>query len=293
MHCFKCNTQAPGAHVAAVLLEAAAQQLPAAGTTANSAPTPVGSQEQAAILRSKQAVLDAAKKAGSGDAVIALLQADLDGKKAEFQAAKPISTQLKQAEAKHTAAVKELYSHREKVAAQKKLVEEAIAASLALEALEASVLVNLDEAKEVVDELRRHVAQGELDDGITKVDDPFAGMPKSWRLYLEARGDKTELLAGFSAAADLQRAQAVGDGTAASSQTSASGGENVAAAGSQDMEVEFAMPQFLNELFGDETADGLDPADVAWIRESKLRMEKRPTEEIRAAAARAAKRRKC
>jgi hypothetical protein len=75
-HCFKCNTQAPEAHIAAVLLEAVAQQLPATGTSGCSAPTPVGSQEQAAILRSKQAVLDAAKKAGSGDAVIALLQAD-------------------------------------------------------------------------------------------------------------------------------------------------------------------------------------------------------------------------
>ena len=137
------------------------------------------------------------------------------------------------------------------------------------------------------------MAQGELDDGITKVDDPFAGMPKSWRLYLEAREDKTELLAGFSAAADLQRAQAVADGTAASSQTTANGGENVAAEGSQDLEGDFAMPQFLSDLFGDETAEGLDPDDAAWIRESKLRMEKRPTEEIRAAAARAAKRRKC
>ena len=59
-HCFKWNTQAPQAHIAAVLLEAAALQLPAAGTAASSAPTSVGSQEQAAILRSKQAVLDAA-----------------------------------------------------------------------------------------------------------------------------------------------------------------------------------------------------------------------------------------
>jgi hypothetical protein len=172
-------------------------------------------------------------------------------------------------------------------------VEQATAALVALEALEPSIHLKLDESKEVVDELRRHVAQGEQEDGITQVDDPFAGMPKTWRAFLGARVDKTELLAGYSAAVELQKAQAFVDGAATPSQATSAGGAGTGAAGSQDSDGDFAMPEFLNEMFGDENAEGLDPADAAWIRESKLRMEKRPSEAIRAAAARAGKRRKC
>ena len=64
--------------------------------------------------------------------------------------------------------------------------------------------------------------------------------------------------------------------------------------GSQDMDLDFDIPEFLNEMFGDETAEGLDPVAAAGIKQCKLLMAKRPTEEIRAAvAARAGKRRKC
>jgi hypothetical protein len=281
------------AHVSAVLLEALALQEPAEATPATWAGTTVGPQDVVVILKSKQSALDAARKAGSGDAVIALLLADLEGKKAELQAAKPISTQLRQAEAKHSAAVKELCSHREKVAAQKKLVEQATAALVVLEALEPSIHLKLDESKEVVDELRRHVAQGELEDGISQVEDPFASMSKTWRLLLGARLDKTELLADYAAAVALQKAQAAVDGAAAPSQATCAEEPGSGAAGSQDFEGDFAMPEFLNEMFGDENAEGVDPDDAAWIKQCKLRMEKRPSEAIRAAAARAGKRRKC
>jgi hypothetical protein len=141
------------------------------------------------------------------------------------------------------------------------------------------------------------VAQGEIEDGIAQVDDPFASMPKTWRLLLGARLDKTELLADYASLVAQQKAQAAAESEAAPSQTTSAGGSGSGAAASQaasqDFEGDFAMPEFLNEMFGDENAEGVDPDDAAWIKQCKLRMEKRPSEAIRAAAARAGKRRKC
>jgi hypothetical protein len=278
--CVRCGKQAAAAHIAEVMLESTGRQALVAGAPACSATLAGSIPDLAAALKAKQAVLDAAKKAGSGEAAIALLSADLEATRAEFQAAKPVTTQLKQAEARHTAAVKELYSHREKVAAHKKIVEEAVAATAALEALEPTVQARIKEAMDTVDELRRQVAQGAAEDGVTRDEDPFAGMPKAWRLFLEARPDKSELLAGFAATAPLRTPPPASQ---PAPQEAAEGSAN-AAAGSQDMEAEFDLPAFLTEFVGDELADGLDPLAADAIKQCKLHMAKRP-DECRAALA--------
>jgi hypothetical protein len=239
-----------------------------------------------------QMFYDMARKIfGEGDVQVVTAKERLDNARAMANGKKPLAKRFSTLEFKITKAKK----NKEKADGEVRQTEKAIADLQAtLEKQQATALSKVADLEAVESELKSLLNQNAAeaaDDGIINVDDPFAGMPKSWRVFLEAREDKTELLAGYSAATVSKKTQAATVGTAAASQESAATpvGPTGAAEEEVDFEGDFDMPEYLKKMFGDENEEGIDPNEAAWIAQRKKRLQKGDL----IAGFKVAKRRKC
>ena len=157
--CWICKQKASEAHVMAVMVEAVGKSLTTGGAAAthasDTANTTASDEDLRKDVEDTQRAVDAARKAKFSDDIIAVLQAELDGKRAALQAGKPLVAQLKTAERRHAEAVAKLAAHKEKTSVLQKSIDDAKNALAEHKDAANNLQTKVDKARDEVDELRQ------------------------------------------------------------------------------------------------------------------------------------------
>ena len=222
--CWQCGGAAAERHVMQVMAEVVGAQSNGGGAPTGAAAggsrtggaqarggDPAGVQDRDAArreLQEGQRALDAAKRWGFSDAAVAAMQAELDAKRARFQAAKPRAALLKLAERKASELAEKLAGHKRKEDALREAVADALDRLNQHQVAEASLVEKLAAAKAEVDQQRlRALVEGEGCAG--EALDPLASLPAAWRAVLARREDqKAELLEEYRNFVAEQQAEA-------------------------------------------------------------------------------------
>ena len=229
--CWQRGASAPEKHVKQVMAEVvggaggsggpAKRQAAGGGGTASgqaAAGDPAAELDRDAArreLQEGQRALDAAKRWGFSEGAIAAMQAELDSKRARFQAAKPRAALVKLAERRAAELADKLAGHRKKEEALRTAVAEAAARLSAHQEAEAALTEKLAAARADLDQQRIFaLAEGEGEDD--EASDPMDSLPAAWKSILAKRQELgAELRQEYRAFVAERKAEALADEAAA------------------------------------------------------------------------------
>ena len=210
IRCLRCAKPAADPHITEVLAESLEKRR--AGASGEKKANTGGEKvsETGADLDTKREQLEEMQReihraTSSGrwsEAILQETQKQLDEKRIEYRAAKPMLQQIKAMEHKQREAQGKLQSHREKKAALEKQLEEAREKLRQHEQQEETLAQRCVEMGKELAELRRKALQdGGADADDAANDDKWCDLPVHWRGVLETMPNLDEVLAQAKAAA--------------------------------------------------------------------------------------------